>query len=471
MNPNEFIEKFYENLDNLELFEDTLEFFKNEIPEDIKNNEDISEIILDNFDFFVTTKDFDKLFHLFEIIKAYNQESYLETFPYFDNFKIVYNLSKGVTSSLENDIVNFINNPGNDINYYDSTFLYLIFYQQSDILNIFIEKNFENFINNDDYFITAYNSLINYIVSNSLEQTYLNNIDNLTKNKKYLDIIITELNFKSDVYLDPLLSNLNNEPEPFELFKIDFGENFKIKMTSLNTHFDKYMFNMGFHFYLSDNIWTNLFSHLINVSQHVKDFNTFVTINKNSFKQYLTKFASNFEDGIHSMFAIVWGSQYIYDFLYHIKYIDDKQYQESSKIIQNIKGLVIRHYFPDLWKFKFLHTWAKPNGVNENEYVAESKIFNKTYNFKYGEESNIKDFISEELAEIGEISDYITSDAELFIKQNNFLIDEISNLLNKKNKESRVKKAEPPIIKKNLPGRNEPCICGSGKKYKKCCGK
>jgi len=32
--------------------------------------------------------------------------------------------------------------------------------------------------------------------------------------------------------------------------------------------------------------------------------------------------------------------------------------------------------------------------------------------------------------------------------------------------------AEPdfvPIPGQRLPGRNEPCICGSGKKYKKCC--
>ena len=27
------------------------------------------------------------------------------------------------------------------------------------------------------------------------------------------------------------------------------------------------------------------------------------------------------------------------------------------------------------------------------------------------------------------------------------------------------------IIKNKVPGRNDPCICGSGKKYKKCCGK
>ena len=28
-----------------------------------------------------------------------------------------------------------------------------------------------------------------------------------------------------------------------------------------------------------------------------------------------------------------------------------------------------------------------------------------------------------------------------------------------------------PIVKKNKVGRNDPCPCGSGKKYKKCCGR
>jgi preprotein translocase subunit SecA len=32
------------------------------------------------------------------------------------------------------------------------------------------------------------------------------------------------------------------------------------------------------------------------------------------------------------------------------------------------------------------------------------------------------------------------------------------------------KKSEP-IVNKDKVGRNDPCPCGSGKKYKKCCGK
>jgi preprotein translocase subunit SecA len=35
--------------------------------------------------------------------------------------------------------------------------------------------------------------------------------------------------------------------------------------------------------------------------------------------------------------------------------------------------------------------------------------------------------------------------------------------------DNKPKKKEPKTVKKI--GRNEPCPCGSGKKYKQCCGK
>jgi len=31
-------------------------------------------------------------------------------------------------------------------------------------------------------------------------------------------------------------------------------------------------------------------------------------------------------------------------------------------------------------------------------------------------------------------------------------------------------KVQQPVVKKKKIGRNDPCPCGSGKKYKKCCG-
>ena len=39
----------------------------------------------------------------------------------------------------------------------------------------------------------------------------------------------------------------------------------------------------------------------------------------------------------------------------------------------------------------------------------------------------------------------------------------------KKDDEFRPAKIDPKYIGKKM-SRNEPCLCGSGKKYKKCCG-
>jgi preprotein translocase subunit SecA len=36
--------------------------------------------------------------------------------------------------------------------------------------------------------------------------------------------------------------------------------------------------------------------------------------------------------------------------------------------------------------------------------------------------------------------------------------------------EKRVVRTAQPVKKEKEPGRNDPCPCGSGKKYKKCCG-
>ena len=51
------------------------------------------------------------------------------------------------------------------------------------------------------------------------------------------------------------------------------------------------------------------------------------------------------------------------------------------------------------------------------------------------------------------------------------VVEENKNILENvtTNKERESKKE--PAIKKDKPGRNDPCPCGSGKKYKKCCGK
>jgi uncharacterized protein YecA (UPF0149 family) len=40
-----------------------------------------------------------------------------------------------------------------------------------------------------------------------------------------------------------------------------------------------------------------------------------------------------------------------------------------------------------------------------------------------------------------------------------------------RNQISQDYKKSKTVVKEKEPGRNDPCPCGSGKKYKKCCGK
>lgn len=54
-------------------------------------------------------------------------------------------------------------------------------------------------------------------------------------------------------------------------------------------------------------------------------------------------------------------------------------------------------------------------------------------------------------------------------ENNGFTPRELSNLVNKEENNIDEEKKEPFIRKKKKIGRNDPCPCGSGKKYKKCC--
>ncbi len=54
-----------------------------------------------------------------------------------------------------------------------------------------------------------------------------------------------------------------------------------------------------------------------------------------------------------------------------------------------------------------------------------------------------------------------------------FSLEAWDNVLSVEERESILKnyKKSKTIVKEKTPGRNEPCNCGSGKKYKHCCGK
>ena len=117
---------------------------------------------------------------------------------------------------------------------------------------------------------------------------------------------------------------------------------------------------------------------------------------------------------------------------------------EIQKINNHVKNFGDR-----LWKNGFIKNWPKPDGMTEPLYEEFSENIKKSFteSLEYGYKN------------AQEISEAINKEFE--------------NVVSKKLSNSNLMKPEPnyvPVRTEPKIGRNDPCTCGSGKKYKKCCG-
>ena len=135
-------------------------------------------------------------------------------------------------------------------------------------------------------------------------------------------------------------------------------------------------------------------------------------------------------------FKTVYGLSYVYDFLYNNSLISEEMYKSCLQIIDDKRKLVLNIVNKEAWQYNFVCIWNKADSINDNDYIAEKDFIEKTFH----EDVDFTTYMPEE---------YMQS----FKK------------IEKRERESKTVKKGPKI------GRNDPCPCGSGKKYKKCCGK
>lgn len=131
---------------------------------------------------------------------------------------------------------------------------------------------------------------------------------------------------------------------------------------------------------------------------------------------------------------------------------------------------MIGQFTSDLWNSNFVHLWEKPDSISAIEFIEEEKIFTKSILFTHQKFTSLQSEISKELANIGELSTHIIEGGKTDEnKYNTSLLDNFFDT-NQANNMHREYRKEPIKAEKKV-GRNEPCPCGSGKKYKKCCGR
>lgn len=494
MTTEEFWEK-YTNEDILEIFDLACDFFTEELPQEFIDNYDVGEVILETRGHQEDEKNFDNVLKFTKILQKHQPSLYKEFFQYFDGFLVDYFWFYSDSLKVKKSFLNFLENPLQDYDIYLRSFKKLMFYQHSELLDQAISKNYSTVSQSDALIFNAEYDLAICKFYILLQKICFEGDKNFDKTKFSKKIAEYDFEFYDEFFSSLETGMLKQQKDPDELKKM-FTKNKKRFFVVVQGYFLRYMYEKGFEFYLSGKIWDNM---MIYWKENNKKNNTkqYFNIKSSSFEKYLAGVAGDFIfDNTSEMIAILWGSVYVYDFLHKDNLISEQHFNDFIEISQELKGKVIGQYTPDLWNSNFVHHWDKPDCISETEFVEENNIFQKSINFKHKPFTRLRSHIAEELAKIGELSKFIIEGGKNDTNNDDTsLLDDLFNLplndieesdndlfnpplneIEESDNDSRTSEpnhrrtSEPIRVEKKV-GRNDPCPCGSGKKYKKCCGK
>jgi uncharacterized protein YchJ len=443
----------------IENFDAIYDFFLDEIPPEFSEEYDVGEIILETKGHNESDKNFDRVLKFTSMLQDKQPELYKENFQYFDDFLIDYHLFKHDGNEAEKAFSNFINHPDQDFDALSLSLKKLLFYQHTEIVDKTVIQIYEEVSNSEKLIGGAESELAMYKFYINMEHFFSKADKDSLNNElfKSLQPFGFELKGNSFSFIE---DGLYNSEKDCEIIIKKFTLNRKSFMLSLQSQFLVEMAKKEFSFVLSGTLWDNmlrLWEEQANNKKQVPD--KYFYVNIDGFDKYLRDLGGNyFSDNKSEMMATLWFSVYIYDFLLSIGLIQQSTYDAFNGVCKTVKGRVIAGRATELWNSNFIHSWVKPDSVSENEFEAEKAIFEKSISIKSDNILNFKRNISDELESMGEFADFIQQGADY----NEHKLDFMSNNFFEKG---------TPIKVEQKVGRNDPCTCGSGKKFKKCCGK
>jgi uncharacterized protein YchJ len=468
--------KLYMSKDGcLKHFDAIFDFFSEELPAEFVDGYDVGEVILETRGHNETAKNFDKVLKFTELIQQKHPALYEEFFQYFDDFLIDYHSFQGNRDEAEKAFSNFYENPEHDFDQFLFCFKKLLFYQHFDIIDKTATKSYD-IIKNSDQLISGAEyelAILKYYIN---LEFYYNQINQKSFDKVGFEKSLLPFEFKFQPNaINFITLGLLNPEQSKENIVSKFTQNRDDYILTVESLFLAHMATKKFGFPVSGRIWDKLMEFLEEESNFKRQKpDSFFAINTVNFEKFLSNLAGDFFTNNRSeMIAVLWGSVYVYDFLLSIGLINDETHADFITTSRIFKGKVIANFTSELWNSNFVHYWEKPESVSENEFNEESKIFKKSISIKNQEFKIIKKEIKDELDNIGELSDFILQGAELHNGKDRNIFEKISQSkgIGLFGDDESYFRNTVPIIAEPKIGRNEPCPCGSGKKYKKCCGK
>ena len=495
MTPEEFVDKYIEE-DLVSRYEEIRDFFAKDIPDDFKTDYDVGEVILDTIDQNLFNKQIENIIEFAEILRTKQPEIYSVLFPYIDDFLVDIYCYRGDHVNTHKAFRLFVEHPLRDFDKYLLKFKQIIFNQESELVEKAVTKTFETVDNSEDILPGAEHDFSISMFYIKLQEIFENEGKSFNKSEFSSLLSAYSLNLQAHI-LDSLETGLLKSHYDSADLKNLYKKKRKKAIAIIQAYYLRYMYDKGFPFYLSGQIWDKMSFFWERKNTSNKSIESYFELDSKKFAEQIMGLASNiFSDCTSEMIAILWGSVYTYDFLEEYNIISRETFDDFKETSKILKGKIIAEHTADLWSANFVHNWKKADSISETEFVEEKKLFEKSLNIKRQPFSSLRSIISEELTNIGELSHYIIEgtesdddnldddnldddnlddDNDLFEEPDiegiaeEVLEEEVGNLESERSASPRF--VPKPTQNGKKVGRNDPCPCGSGKKYKKCCGK
>lgn len=288
--------------------------------------------------------------------------------------------------------------------------------------------------------------LANLAYPQLLQQAYLKK---QSSGKFDMPLLVKEIesyyfNF-SDAFYGAIWRSMHGEA--FDDLLLLFKQDRKTFHFRIESAFMVYLYEKRLPFSIASLIWYVIEPLLTQFSPKKASLQQYFSLRTSAILQCAQLF--RYEKGLDYTLALgllLWGQPHLYDFLLSIKLIDQTTYQKSREAIREAKSKILSRHTSELWPAAFVCQWPLSEGQSREEQQADRALF----------EEDFKRSSAEQTISLAEESAVLQEQIAALKTHRRYLEEKVHQ------------KTEPHHHDKV--GRNDPCPCGSGKKYKKCCG-
>ncbi len=423
------------------------------ISEDFEENTDISAYLIDLTDELIEQKRMAELLEFEQLVKEKQKRYYTsEGFLHISSMLLEYHLFFQEEEKAKATFAQFVKNPNEDIDLFLPALNTIALYGKNEWVSEICAKVYNPIKECDEYFGDPEVKMSYFYYFGSLQKVF--ETQNIESGEDLTDWANTLLEYDIEISSDICNTLAKVLSTPWENLKMQKNESHVDPW--LHIAFIKYMHetkNMSFStsniiYDLFYDFWTSEKKSKKDSKKYSKKYSKKDGINYDidfdSMDEYFGSLTGFFNQYRNKGVAYVWSIPYVYDFLFSLDLIDSKLHQTAIDTGRKGRTFILGGEVNSSWKDGFIKYWEKADSISEEEHTEAVQKIDASFEHKYTKDYSKKENIWEDF-----MSSYEPSS---------------------KNYKPKPVLKEIPVRTDAKIGRNDPCTCGSGKKYKKCCG-